>query len=137
MVSREVPLPVTAGVFEKRNNMIKLKKEHENLDVRIEKTFFSNMLVVESDARLKYNIEDVSPKLSTALDNLVPKQYYFKKDKEKKKHFGFLAQDLERKFPNLVIDVDNIKTINYLEILPLLLLKVQTMQKELDELKNK
>ena len=48
-----------------------------------------------------------------------------------------MAQDLERKFPNLVIDVDNIKTINYLEILPLLLLKVQTMQKELDELKNK
>ena len=47
---------------------------------------------------------------------------------------------LEKEFPELVSikpdkNLANIKAINYLEIIPLLVNKIQLMQKEIDELK--
>jgi len=54
-----------------------------------------------SDRRLKENIqdfEDVLPKLAL----LEPKTYNFKSDKTGKEYFGFIAQDVENVFPNLV-----------------------------------
>jgi hypothetical protein len=56
-------------------------------------------------------------------------------------HYGFIAQDFEKEYPELVtIKPDktkqNIKAINYLEIIPLLVSKIQIMQKEIDELRE-
>ncbi len=50
--------------------------------------------------------------------------------------------DFEKEFPELVSikpdkNLANIKAINYLEIIPLLVNKIQIMQKEIDELKEK
>ena len=79
---------------------------------------------------------------------LKPSQFTFKSDNTKKVHYGFIAQELEEQYPELVtikpnpitypITVNtpkNIKAINYLEILPLLVHKVQSMQQEIDTLK--
>ena len=55
-------------------------------------------------------------------------------------HYGFIAQDFEKEFPELISvkpdnNMANIKAINYLEIIPLLVSKIQMMQTEIDELK--
>ena len=67
-------------------------------------------------------------------------QFTFNDDPLKNTHYGFIAQDFENDFPELVSikpdkNLANIKAINYLEIIPLLVNKIQIMQKEIDELK--
>ena len=85
---------------------------------------------------------------------LKPSQFTFKSDNSKQIHYGFIAQELEEHLPELVtikpspiinhiisptsnpLNNQDIKAINYLEILPLLVHKVQSMQQEIDMLKD-
>jgi hypothetical protein len=57
-------------------------------------------------------------------------------------HYGFIAQEVEEHFPALVNTVSTtvndeevtIKSVNYLEMVPLLLLKTKDLQKQIDSL---
>lgn len=115
-----------------------------------------------SDIQLKENIEVLDNTfVSKNIDQLLPKKYTFISDTSKKVHYGFIAQEMEELFPDLVNEIDvkvenenenetgatetgatetetikTIKTINYLELIPLLLSKVQDLQKQVDELKK-
>jgi hypothetical protein len=99
-----------------------------------------------SDFKLKDNIEELSLSLTDNLMNLVPKKYTYKDDKKHKIRYGFIAQEVEEHLPSLVntisTTIDNtvstdeteisIKTINYLEMIPLLLLKIKDLQRQID-----
>lgn len=93
-----------------------------------------------SDFQLKDNIEELSLSLTDNLMNLVPKKYTYKDDKKHKIRYGFIAQEVEEHLPSLVNTVSttiddteiSIKTINYLEMIPLLLLKIKDLQRQLD-----
>jgi Chaperone of endosialidase len=97
-----------------------------------------------SDFHLKDNIEDLSLCLTDNLMKLTPKKYTYKDDTKQKTHFGLIAQEVESFFPNLVNTVSTqiadeeftIKSVNYLEIIPLLLLKIKDLQTQIDELKK-
>jgi hypothetical protein len=66
---------------------------------------------------------------------LQKKRFEFKKDN--KKHYGFIAQDIEKIYPELVNNNEvGYKTVNYIELIPLLLSKIKDMQKEIDNLKE-
>ena len=89
-----------------------------------------------SDAKLKENIEYISSEQIDSLFNLNPVKFSYKSDREKQKHFGLLAQDIEKIYPELVKIVDkDYKTVNYQELLPIMLAKMKLMQNEIDELK--
>ena len=83
---------------------------------------------------------EISSELSDNIMNLKPMQFTFKADNKSQVHYGFIAQEFETQFPNLVSsNQDNQsmhKSINYLEIVPLLVGKLQKMQSEIDELKT-
>ena len=69
--------------------------------------------------------------------DLEPVEYKLKSDTKNKKHYGLIAQDVEEIYPELISDSNlGFKTVNYMELIPLLLLKMKNMQKELDELKE-
>jgi hypothetical protein len=124
-----------------------------------------------SDAILKENIEQITscecdrilelkPKMYDLIKNDCVKNDLVKNDcvkndcvkndcvKEKnKKHYGFIAQEVEECFPLLVNEIDNIineditnvvkiKTVNYMELIPIMICKMQKMQQEIDELNN-
>ena len=90
-----------------------------------------------SDRLLKDNIESISEIKHKDFNNLEPKIFNYRGDPTKK-HYGFIAQDFEKIYPELVKNSDfGYKTINYLELIPLLVLKMNSMQKEIDELKGK
>ena len=81
-------------------------------------------------------------KLQINLLNLKPSSFVFKNDTTNHVHYGFIAQELESDFPSLIQNkpdqrYNNIKSVNYLEIIPLLVNKVKLMQNEIDELKDK
>ena len=92
-----------------------------------------------SDKRLKENIENISQNDKDKLLQLVPKTYNFIKDETKLKRFGLIAQEVEALFPEIVkTDINNdFKSLNYLELIPLLLEKVKDLDTTINELLHK
>jgi len=102
--------------------------------------YVDGTIVNPSDIYLKDNIEDLEDNISDKLERLRPTQFTFKSDPNKNIHYGFIAQEFEEYFPELVVSkidkhVANLKAINYLELIPLLVYQIQKMQKEIDDLK--
>ena len=88
-----------------------------------------------SDINLKNNIEQIKSD-TNILKDLNPVSFTFKDDDQNKKHFGFIAQELENLYPELVSNNElGFKTVNYIELIPIMLCKMQKMQKEIDMLK--
>lgn len=104
--------------------------------------FVDGNIINPSDINIKQNISKINEETSDKLMNLKPTTFTFKDDENNNIHYGFIAQDLEEHYPCLIQNkpdskYNNIKAVNYLEIIPLLVNKIQGMQKEIDELKNK
>ena len=63
-----------------------------------------------------------------------------KKDEEElatRLHFGLSAQELQEIYPNLVLEgTDGQLSVNYIEMVPLLIRSIQVLKQELDELKS-
>jgi hypothetical protein len=102
--------------------------------------FVDGNIISPSDINLKTNIELLDINVTDKLINLKPSSFVFKDDIHKKIHYGFIANELENEYPELVqykpdLKYSNLKSVNYLEIIPLLVHKIQLMQKEIDELK--
>ena len=98
-------------------------------------------IISPSDIYLKDDIEDLDNNHLINLMMLRPTKFTFKSDSRKNIHYGFIAQEFEEHFPELVVSkidkhVANLKAINYLELVPLLVYQIQNMQKEIDELKK-
>jgi len=104
--------------------------------------FVDGSIINPSDINIKKNITKIDEEISDKLMDLKPSSFIFKDDPKNKTHFGFIAQELEELYPSLIENkpdtkYSNLKAINYLEIIPLLVNKIQKMQKEIDELKEK
>ena len=103
--------------------------------------YVGGTIINPSDIYLKNNILDISDEMVDKIMKLRPVQYVLNHDLSKKSHYGFIAQELEEHLPELVLNIPNknlinMKGINYLEILPLLVYKIQKMQNEIDFLKE-
>jgi hypothetical protein len=98
-----------------------------------------------SDARLKENIESINEQEYNSILKITPVKYSYISDESKKTHYGVLAQEVETCLPELVSSIENIvdansthiKTVNYIELIPLLIRKIQEMQNDIDSLNKK
>lgn len=78
-----------------------------------------------SDIKLKENIREVKEDIIDQLNKIKPKEYNMKKDEDKRKHYGFIAQDVEKIFPNLVLQGENdTKFLDYTSFISLLTKKI-------------
>jgi hypothetical protein len=91
-----------------------------------------------SDERLKNNISEIKDESVDKLFTLNPIIFSYKNDLKHKRHYGVIAQDVEKLFPELVENnnISGYKTVNYQELMPIMLAKMKKMQNELDELKE-
>lgn len=97
-------------------------------------------IVTSSDRRLKKNIQSIVTDIvkTKAIENLTPVQYEMTDNKEGRSEFGFIAQDLEKIYPNLVFtDENGYKSVNYIGLIPILTAELKNQKKEIEELKNK
>lgn len=102
----------------------------------------ANEITVTSSEKNKEHIKDIEKDVDDIL-KLNPKQYNYKEDS--KLHYGLIAENVEKIYPNLVSNQnDSGKSLNYLEIVPLLVNKIKDLQNQIkylqnqiDELKNK
>lgn len=98
-----------------------------------------NML---SDARLKTNIVPIHDTMS-GLSCIQPVSYDWK-HKKTKREIGFIAQNVQTIYPQLVqqvdstskVDTEKILTVNYIGFIPLLTAAIQEQQKELKKLRD-
>jgi hypothetical protein len=89
-----------------------------------------------SDLNLKKNITEIEISKIDNLLSLNPIHFQYLNDKKNKTHYGFIAQDVEKIYPEIIGSNDiGYKTINYQEIIPLMLAKIKLMQEEINELK--
>ncbi len=85
-----------------------------------------------SDLNLKQNIQSLSNCLQI-VNRLNPVTYDFKKKNDDKniKQYGLIAQELEQVIPDLVIQVDGIKRVNYSKLIPFLIGAIQELSRRL------
>jgi hypothetical protein len=108
-----------------------------NNDLIVTGSIINNGAIVPSDRKLKKNIKEIDSELSDRILSLEPKQYTYIKDVEQKLHYGMIAQEMEEIYPDLVKTINGSKMINYTELIPILILKIKNMQKEINDLRDK
>ena len=88
-----------------------------------------------SDERLKKDITTLSGALEKVL-NLRGVQFKWKNGDDNKENIGFIAQEVEKVVPQVVKDgSDGLKSVEYGNIVPLLVEAMKEQQKEIDSLK--
>ena len=138
---------IVLWMYKKITNTMFITPSDQGTSVFIPKDLYvAGTLNSTSDASIKENVDPISPADCDKLFDLKPKQYNFIDDETKKKHYGLIAQEVEETYPLLVSEFDNIdaennfysiKTVNYLELIPIMICKMQKMQDQIDELKRK
>jgi hypothetical protein len=92
-----------------------------------------------SDERLK-DIKNIIPNAIESILKLRAVVHTWKYDNENKEHLGLLAQDLQKVYPQVVVeDDDEIKTlgVNYTELIPVLVKAIQELSAENTSLINR
>lgn len=118
---------------------------NSNTNFLIEKNLLvKNDLIVNgaiynpSDIRLKNNINILDLEKIEKLSELKPISYKYNNDIQNKLHYGLIADDVEKLYPELIKNNSTgFKVLNYSELIPLLLAKIQIMDDQIKELKNK
>jgi hypothetical protein len=91
-----------------------------------------------SDIRLKENITPLNNSLAKVL-SLTGVNFYWKPgvNPDRSKQIGFIAQDVEKVVPELVMtDAKGIKSVEYSNMTPLLVEAIKDQQKQIDDLKT-
>ena len=92
--------------------------------------------IKSSDMRLKTNINT----MTGALDNVLKLRgvtFNWKETSNNSLQYGFIAQEMEKVFPDLVgTDSNGFKTINYSGVIPVLTEAIKTQQEEIESLKS-
>ena len=111
-------------------------------DTYVSGKVYSNGVALTSDARYKKNISALENPLENLL-NLRGVAYDFDRDKWPAKNFpegrqiGFIAQEVERIFPELVLtDANGYKSVLYQNAVPILVEGMKAQQKQIDAQKR-
>ncbi|MEK9694162.1 MAG: tail fiber domain-containing protein [Candidatus Poseidoniales archaeon] len=91
--------------------------------------------VTSSSLKLKENISEYNSGLS-AIMNMKPVTYN-RKTKPGTQEFGFIAEEMEKVLPTVVSSPNNVKSIKYTEIIPVLVSALQEQQQKINELESK
>ena len=113
--------------------------------VKVNGTLFATTVTTTSDLRQKENVQQIPLSLAENIRLLNPVSYTLKQDTmwkydiEAKElqgtHYGLIAQDVQKIFPELVYERGEKLSINYIELIPLLIKTIQDLSTEVEELK--
>lgn len=89
-----------------------------------------------SDKRLKKKIKDISQEKLNQLHQIKTHEFVWRRDN--RKDYGFIAQEIEKIFPELVITnpTTGYKAVQYVSLVPIMLEEVQQLRKENTALKE-
>jgi hypothetical protein len=109
------------------NGAVRGTSVYQVSDIRLKK----DILPIENDANDLFKLQAVQ--YNWKQDNAFNKKF----DNADKTQFGFIAQEVEKVYPNLVAtDAQGLKSVEYTQIIPLLVEALKEQQKEIDELRE-
>lgn len=130
--------PFVTWVYQKINNMMFLTPSNPLVPVLIENDLYiSGSILNPSDVQLKKHIQNIPEETVNQLLSIPPKQFQWIESQDISIHYGVLAQDVEPHFPTLVKEQNGSKTVNYMEMIPLLLSKIQNLENRIKDLESK
>lgn len=133
-IDGEVKMPqnvLIGGAVEEVN--VKLKVEG---NTTINGTINTNEIVIGSDYRLKTNIKTLDD--TFVVDHLRPVEY--NKNNCDKKEIGFIAHELQNVYPDFVSgfkDCETTQSVNYNNLIGILVNEIQMLKKRVNELELK
>lgn len=88
---------------------------------------------------VKYELKNYRPDLGTTTSSdTVTAPQIIEPDLLNREHIGFVAQELQIEYPELVYtDGEGIMGINYTQLIPILVKAIQEQREDIEELKNK
>ena len=95
-------------------------------------TTIAGDLTINSDERLKANITSLGGTLAKLL-KIDGKSYTMKKDQSEKQKIGLLAQDIQKVFPELVLESQGIKSVNYQGLVPVIINALKEQDRKMKE----
>jgi hypothetical protein len=96
---------------------------------------YTGFIADVSDSRLKTNIQSLSPERGDAIGALQPVSFEMK-DREGLRELGFIAQDVEQVFPELVQTSESgTKSMNYIGLIAPMVKAIQQLQADNEALK--
>jgi len=118
-----------------------------NGSVYINGTLFATNISTPSDLHQQENVQKIEPLMTDNIRLLNPVSYTLKQDtvwkydvdaKElQSTHYGLIAQEVQKIYPELVYERGDKLSINYIELIPLLIMKVQELSTEVEALKKR
>ncbi|ELP92129.1 hypothetical protein EIN_380760 [Entamoeba invadens IP1] len=118
-------------------DFVKIEKINENLRQLhvLGEVFAENGFLVRSDARAKTDIEEIHSALSGVL-SLDGVSYAYKNNPTDKK-YGFVAQEIESIYPDLVKrDRDGNMSVDYIGVIPILVEALKEINRNAEGMKN-
>ncbi len=100
----------------------------------IEGTLYANDLTITSDIKLKNNVKPLTNCLDNVM-NLEGVSYYLNGDNKRK--IGFIAQNIEKIYPEFVFDNGNNKSVAYPNITAVLVEAIKELKNKYDSLELK
>ena len=114
--------------------------------VGVNGTLFATGISIPSDLRQSENTRNLEVSLADNIQLLNPVSYTLKQDTAWKYdvdakelqgvHYGLIAQEVQKIYPELVYERGDKLSINYIELIPLLIMKVQELSAEVEKLKK-
>lgn len=90
-----------------------------------------------SDVRLKKDIHPVADQTLSKIMLLNPVNYLMKEEEgNSKKHIGFISQEVEKLYPEVVQESNGIKTMNYSGLIPILTKGIQEQQQQIETMQK-
>ena len=113
---------------------------------KVDGTLLANLIVLNSDTLRVENIQNLPRNATSSITQLRPVSYTFKPDSTWKydekmqremegAHYGLIAQEVQKLYPELVYEREGNLSVNYIELIPLLIQAVQELSAEVQELK--
>lgn len=132
------PSIFTASDSRLSNNLVSLGDRDDSGKATLENVLNMNVVEYNMKSRLSEEMpKDVAPEKAEKVRNSF--EFLKKEDKEmtSRRHFGIDAEELQKIYPDLVLEgQDGYLSVNYSEIVPLLIRSIQALKQELDEVKG-
>ena len=120
------------------DNLVSLSEKDNSGKVTMENILDMNVVEYNLKSRLGEMPTDIAPEKAEE----VRKSYEYLKSQEDKmssrRHYGVDAEELQKLYPDLVLEgQDGYLSVNYSELVPLLIRSIQVLKQELDDVKSK
>ena len=137
----EISAARTVTVKNSGNLVFKREAGNNNEAVDVQGMLKVASIDMNSDRRLKREIQPITQ--PNSLSALRPVSYYWNVEGEKRGgnkdlQYGFIAQEIEQVYPHLVnTSSDGYKSVNYIQVIPLLVKELQESQAKLKDLEGR